>query len=94
MEGLIQRCTWQASLYARWRTSAEALWGSKVSPATISEELNKSLRSHRGLAQPSLAGRARYPYVCVDGIYLRRNWGGGCENVAILVAIAVNETVS
>ena len=33
----------------------------------------------------------RYPYVYVDGIYLRRNWGGEYENVAILVAIAVNE---
>jgi transposase, mutator family len=31
-----------------------------------------------------------YPYVYVDGIYLRRNWGGEYENVAILVAIAVN----
>ena len=27
----------------------------------------------------------------VDGIYLRRNWGGEYENVVILVAIAVNE---
>ena len=33
----------------------------------------------------------RYPYVYVDGIYLRRNWGGEYENGAILVAIAVNE---
>lgn len=33
----------------------------------------------------------RYPYVYVDGIYLRRNWGGEYENVGILVAIAVNE---
>ena len=32
-----------------------------------------------------------YPYVYVDGIYLRRNWGGEYENVAILVAIAVNQ---
>ncbi len=36
-----------------------------------------------------LQGR-RYPCVYVDGIYLRRNWGGEFENVAILVAIAVN----
>ena len=56
----------------------EALWGSKVSPATISE-LNKK------------AYVGRYPYIYVDGIYLRRNWGGEFENVAILVAIAVNE---
>ena len=27
----------------------------------------------------------------MDGIYLRRNWGGEYENVAILAAIAVNE---
>lgn len=27
----------------------------------------------------------------MDGIHLRRNWGGEFENVAILVAIAVNE---
>lgn len=26
----------------------------------------------------------------MDGIYLRRNWGGEFENVSILVAIAVN----
>ena len=32
-----------------------------------------------------------YPYVYVDGIYLRRNWGGEYENVSVLVAIAVNE---
>ena len=27
----------------------------------------------------------------MDGIYLKRNWGGEYENVAILVAVAVNE---
>ena len=27
----------------------------------------------------------------MDGIYLRRNWGRKFENVAILVAIAMNE---
>lgn len=32
-----------------------------------------------------------YPYVYVDRIFLSRNWGGELENVAILVAIAVNE---
>ena len=31
------------------------------------------------------------PYVYVDGICLRRNWGGEYENAAVLVAIAVNE---
>lgn len=31
-----------------------------------------------------------YPYVFVDGIYLKRSWGGSYENVAVLVAIGVN----
>ena len=68
----------------------EALWGSKVSPATISE-LNKKAYVHiEDWRNRPLRG-GRYPYVYVDGIYLRRNWGGEYENVAILVAIAVNE---
>ena len=40
------------------------------------------------------ADRGKYPYVYVDGIYLRRNWGGEHENVAILVAIAVAKIVA
>ena len=68
----------------------EALWGSKVSPATISE-LNKKAYVHiEDWRNRPLRG-GKYPYVYVDGIYLRRNWGGEYENVAILVAIAVNE---
>ena len=68
----------------------EALWGSKVSPATISE-LNKKAYVHiEDWRNRPLQG-GRYPYVYVDGIYLCRNWGGEYENVAILVAIAVNE---
>ena len=67
----------------------EALWGSRVSPSTISE-LNKKAYVHiEEWRNHSLQGG--YPYVYVDGIYLRRNWGGEYENVAILVAIAVNE---
>lgn len=36
----------------------------------------------------------KYPYVYVDGIYLKRNWGGEFENVSILVAIGVARTVT
>ncbi len=68
----------------------EALWGSKVSPATISE-LNKKAYVHIEDWRNRPLQDAKYPYVYVDGIYLRRNWGGEYENVAILVAIAVNE---
>ena len=68
----------------------EALWGSKVSPSTISE-LNKKAYVHiEDWRNRPLQG-GRYPYVYVDGIYLRRNWGAEYENVAILVEIAVNE---
>ena len=68
----------------------EALCGSRVSPSTISE-LNKKAYVHieDGRNRPLRGGR--YPYVYVDGIYLRRNWDGEFENVAVLVAIAVNE---
>ena len=67
----------------------EALWGTKVSPSTISE-LNKKAYVHieEWRNRPL---RGKYPYVYVDGIYLRRNWGGEYENVSVLVAIAVNE---
>lgn len=68
----------------------EALWGTKVSPATISE-LNKKAYIHiEDWRNRTLRG-GKYPYVYVDGIYLRRNWGGEYENVSVLVAIAVNE---
>ena len=68
----------------------EALWGNKVSPSTISE-LNKKAYVHIEEWRNRPLQGGRYPYVYVDGIYLRRNWGGEYENVAILVAIAVNE---
>ena len=64
----------------------ETLWGIKVSPSTIGE-LNKKAYVHiEDWWNHPLQG-GRYPYVYVDGIYLRRNWGGEFENVAI----AVNE---
>lgn len=68
----------------------EALWGSKVSLATISE-LNKKAYVHIEAWRNRPLQGGRYPYVYVDGIYLRRNWGGEHENMAILVAITVNE---
>ena len=32
-----------------------------------------------------------YPCVYLDGIYLKRNFAGNFENIAILIAMAVNE---
>lgn len=67
----------------------EALWGTKVSAGTVSN-LNKKVYGHiETWRNRPLKGS--YPYVYVDGIYLKRNWGGEYENVAILIAMAVNE---
>lgn len=67
----------------------EVLWGTKVSAGTVSQ-LNKKVYGHiETWRHRPLQGQ--YPYVYLDGIYLKRNWGGEYENVAILIAIAVNE---
>ena len=68
----------------------EALWGSKVSLATISELNKKAYVNIEAWRNRPLQGD-KYPYVYVDGIYLKRNWGREHENVTVLVAIAVNE---
>lgn len=67
----------------------EALWGTKVSPGTISN-LNKKAYEHIETWR-SRKLTSSYPYVYVDGVYLKRSWGGEIQNVSILVAIGVNE---
>lgn len=69
---------------------SEILWGgSSASAATVSN-LNEK-------AFPSLEERGNrpleraYPHVYVDGIYLKRSWGDSYENVAVMVAIGVND---
>ena len=67
----------------------EVLWGSKVSPGTISN-LNKKAYEHiEEWRMRPLSGE--YPYVYVDGIYLKRCWGGEIQNVSVLIAIGVTE---
>ena len=68
----------------------QVLWGTKVSPATVSE-LNKKAYVHIEEWRNRPLRGGKYPYVYVDGIYLRRNWDGEFENVSILVALGVNE---
>ena len=68
---------------------SEALWGSRVSASTISELNQKAYVHIEEWRNRKLPGK--YPYVYVDGIYLKRNWGGEFENVSILVAIGVDE---
>lgn len=67
----------------------EALWGSKVSASTVSDLNQKAYVNIERWRNRELSGK--YPYVYVDGIYLKRNWGGEFENVSILVAVGVDE---
>jgi len=67
----------------------EALWGTRVSPSTVSE-LNKKIYGQiETWRRRPLEGR--YPYVYLDGLWLKRSWGGEVRNVSVLVAIGVNE---
>lgn len=68
---------------------SEALWGSRVSASTISDLNQKAYVHIEEWRNRKLSGK--YPYVYVNGIYLKRNWGGEFENVSILVAIGVDE---
>lgn len=66
----------------------QALWGTKVSPGTISN-LNKKAYEHiETWRSRPLSGE--YPYVYVDGVFLKRSWGGEIQNVFILIAIGVS----
>ncbi|MCR4320059.1 MAG: IS256 family transposase, partial [Candidatus Brocadiaceae bacterium] len=66
----------------------EALWGTKVSPSTLSE-LNKKVyvNIEKWLASPI---EGEHPYVYLDGMYLKRSWGGEVRNVSVLIAVGVN----
>jgi transposase-like protein len=67
---------------------SEILWGSKVSAATVSNLNEKAFESVERWHVRPLEGE--YPYVYIDGIYLKRSWGGSYENVAVMIAIGVN----
>ena len=67
----------------------QALWGTRVSAGTVSRLNQKVYVQIEAWRQRPL--ELSYPYVYLDGIYLKRSWGGSYENVAILVAMAVNE---
>jgi transposase-like protein len=67
----------------------EALWGTRVSSGTVSN-LNKKVYKHieRWRTQ---AIEGEYAYVYLDGIVLKRSWGGEIKNVSLLAAIGVDQ---
>src|SRR5262245_4388513 len=67
----------------------EALWGTRVSSSTISE-LNKKIYGQiEQWRNKPIAGE--HIYVYLDGLWLKRSWGGEVRNVAVLVAVGVNQ---
>jgi len=67
----------------------EALWGTRVSPSTVSE-LNQQIYAQIEIWQQRPLQGA-HPYVYLDGLWLKRSWAGEVRNVAVLVAIGVDE---
>lgn len=67
---------------------SEILWGAGVSAGTVSNLNEKAFESVEAWRTRPLSGD--YPYLFIDGIYLKRSWGGSYENVAVMVAIGVN----
>lgn len=68
---------------------SEILWGASVSAATVSNLNEKAFEAVEEWRSRPLT--CKYPYVFIDGIYLKRSWGGSFENVAVMVAIGVND---
>ncbi|MEJ2255175.1 MAG: IS256 family transposase [Nitrospirota bacterium] len=66
----------------------EALWGTKVSPSTVSRLNQKIYKTIEAWRNRPIEGE--HPYVYLDGIALRRSWGGEVRQVSVLVAIGVN----
>ncbi len=66
----------------------EALWGTRVSASTVSS-LNKKIYAQIEQWRKRHL-EIEYPYVHLDGIWLKRSWGGEVQNVSILVAIGVD----
>jgi transposase-like protein len=65
----------------------EALWGTRVSPGTVSNLNKKAYENIEAWRTRPIEGE--YPYVYLDGIVLKRSWAGEIRNVSVLVAIGV-----
>jgi putative transposase len=67
----------------------EALWGQRVSPSTVSALNQKIYEQIDAWRNRPIEGA--HAYVFLDGIWLKRSWGGEVKNIAVLVAIGVRE---
>ncbi len=67
----------------------EALWGTRVSPGTVSNLNKKIYEQIEAWRNKPIEGS--HPYVYLDGLVLKRSWAGEVRNVSLLVAIGVNQ---
>ena len=67
----------------------EALWGSRVSPSTISNLNQKIYQQIDAWRNSPIEGA--HAYVYMDGIWLKRSWAGQVQNVSVLIAIGVDQ---
>jgi transposase-like protein len=67
----------------------QALWGTRVSPGTVSNLNQKIYKRIDQWRNRSL--EVEYPYVYLDGIVLKRTWADQVRNVSVLVAIGVSD---
>ena len=66
----------------------EALWGTRVSPGTVSKLNQKIYAKIEAWRHRRIEGD--HPYLYLDGIVMKRTWAGEVRNVSLLVASAVN----
>ena len=66
----------------------EALWGTRVSASAVSGMAQKVYGQIESWRNRRLEGE--FAYVYLDGIWLKRSWGGEVRNVAVLIAIGVD----
>src|ERR1700731_5218487 len=66
----------------------EALWGTRVSPSTVSNLNQKIYAKIEAWRNRRIEGE--HPYLYLDGIVMKRSWAGEVRNVSLLVASAVN----
>jgi transposase-like protein len=67
----------------------EALWGVRTSASTVSQMAQKVYGQIEAWRNRRIEGE--HAYVYLDGIWLKRSWGGEVKNVAVLIAIGVDQ---
>src|SRR4051812_27817759 len=64
-------------------------WGVRTSASTVSQMAQKVYGQIEAWRNRKIEGQ--HAYVYLDGIWLKRSWGGEVKNVAVLIAIGVDQ---